>query len=66
MREFVFVEELTVKILLVDPENNKMPKPVVAKFKSVEDFDERVKELDGKCFIAILNKNLFRSNCYNE
>ena len=54
-------------MLLIDIESNAISKTLTVKSKTVQEFDEKIKDMSrDKCFIAILQKNLFRSNCHNE
>ena len=61
------VEELTFKVLLLDNETKALSKPITVKSKSVSEFDQKLEVIsENKLFIAILQKNLFRSNCNND
>jgi hypothetical protein len=52
---------------MLDIETDTISKSITVKFKNVKEFDEKILEVaQSKCFIAILQKNLFRSNCNSE
>jgi hypothetical protein len=67
IRETIIVEELTFKLLLLDLETKAISKSITLKSKSVSEFDLKIEVLcQNKCYIAILQKNLFRSNCLDN
>jgi hypothetical protein len=53
-REIQIVEELTIKVLVIDPKTKQITK---GQIKAKSDFDTKIKEMTGeKPFIAILQK----------
>jgi hypothetical protein len=64
VRETLYVEELQFKLLIVDMDSQGMSKTVSLKTKSIAELDQKLQELgQSKCYILILQKNLFRCNC---